>query len=160
ARLCPLQRPHPGRPPRARTSDRRAGGAALDGGREGERVAVDGGPTLTRRRLLVAAGGAAGLAGAGAGGLLLRAAGAKPSSQSSPFRGERQAGIATPAQARLVFGAFDLEPGAGHELEGLLRDWSAAAATLAVGRPLGEPDDALPAPPVDTGEALGLAPAR
>jgi deferrochelatase/peroxidase EfeB len=121
---------------------------------------VDGGPTLSRRRLLVAAGGAAGLAAAGAGGFLLRDEEAKPGSESFPFHGERQAGIATPAQDRLVFGAFDLEPGTrSHDLEGLLRDWSAAAETFVAGKPLGTPDDALPMPPVDTGEALGLAPA-
>ena len=121
---------------------------------------MGGGPTLTRRRLLAAAGGAAGLAAAGAGGFLLRDEEPTPSSEAFPFHGERQAGIVTPAQDRLVFGAFDLEPGAEHELQGVLRDWSSAAATLTAGRPLGEPDDALPSPPVDTGEALGLAPAR
>jgi deferrochelatase/peroxidase EfeB len=44
------------------------------------------------------------------------------------FHGERQPGIATPAQARLVFGAFDLT--APDAAGALLRDWSAVAARL------------------------------
>src|SRR5262249_23558725 len=46
------------------------------------------------------------------------------------------------------------------DLEGLLRDWTAAAAKMTAGRPLAAADDNLPAPPIDTGEAYGLPAAR
>ncbi len=77
-----------------------------------------------------------------------------------PFHGTTQAGIATPAQDRLHFAAFDVVAGLGaRDLRALLREWSAAAATMTRGRPLGGAAGPL-APPRDTGETLGLAPAR
>jgi deferrochelatase/peroxidase EfeB len=117
---------------------------------------------LTRRKLLAAAGGGAlGLAAAGAGGYLLAdEAGAGDAFATFPFYGAHQAGIVTPAQDRIVFGSFDVVTASRSDLEELLRDWTAAAARLTAGLPLAEPDETLPLPPVDTGEALGLAPAR
>ncbi|HEY7207160.1 MAG TPA: twin-arginine translocation signal domain-containing protein, partial [Gaiellaceae bacterium] len=65
-------------------------------------------PKLTRRGLI----GAAGVAGAGIalGGLELERslAGSSGDAGTVPFHGEHQAGIATPAQDRLHFAAFDV----------------------------------------------------
>ena len=66
---------------------------------------------ITRRRLLARPGlGAAGI-GIGAGGYLLGQETAEASGEGTgtvAFYGEHQAGIATPAQDRLHFAAFDL----------------------------------------------------
>jgi deferrochelatase/peroxidase EfeB len=122
---------------------------------------------LTRRALL-ASGGAAGLAAAAAGAGF--AAGRDDEAGSTPgaadhtvaFHGEHQAGIVTPAQDRLHFAAFDVEPGiARSDLRDLLRDWTVAAATMAEGNAVGTgAAGAQLAPPDDTGEALDLTPAR
>jgi deferrochelatase/peroxidase EfeB len=67
---------------------------------------------FTRRRALLAGGGALGLATAGGAGFAVgdsAASGDEPSGDEVvAFEGVHQAGVATPAQARLVFGAFDL----------------------------------------------------
>ncbi len=76
-----------------------------------------------------------------------------------PFYGPHQAGIATAAQEYLHFAAFDLATDSRAELRRLLELWSAAAATLAAGRAYG-PAQPPSAAPLDTGEALGLGPAR
>jgi uncharacterized iron-regulated membrane protein/deferrochelatase/peroxidase EfeB len=89
-----------------------------------------------------------------------------------PFFGERQSGIATPAQRHALFAAFDLaetELGTGAaldaagiaaNLEALLAEWSAVAAALTAG-------EAPPKASIDGAEqfdaeavAAGLAPAR
>ncbi len=114
---------------------------------------------LDRRGFLTAAGsGAVGLAvGAGPG----LAAGSSPAgTESVPFYGEHQAGIATAAQDRLFFATFDLTVETKAELRELLREWTAAAAAMTAGRPLGSAGGRLDAPPVDTGEAVGLPPAK
>src|SRR4051795_2897900 len=55
-----------------------------------------------------------------------------------PFHGAHQAGIATPAQDRLHFAAFDVVPGVkAAELRQLMKDWTTAAATMATGQPIG-----------------------
>jgi deferrochelatase/peroxidase EfeB len=119
---------------------------------------------LTRRRLLASAGGVAAAAG-GAGFAVGREtasdAGPDASGQTVPFHGEHQAGIATAAQDRLHFAAFDIEDGLqARDLRELLREWSRAAERMTAGRPVGENDGGQLAPPTDTGEALGLTPAR
>jgi deferrochelatase/peroxidase EfeB len=119
---------------------------------------------LTRRRLLGAAAGAT-AGGAFGAGYLARGSGGGSDDDAAPavvaFHGEHQAGIATPAQDRLVFAAFDLDadssPG---ELRDLLREWTDAAARMTVGAPAGPHNNSQPAPPDDTGEALGLPPSR
>jgi deferrochelatase/peroxidase EfeB len=118
---------------------------------------------ITRRHLLASAGvGAAGL-GLGAGGYLLGQDAAEASGEGTgavPFYGEHQAGIATPAQDRLHFAAFDLlseDPG---ELRELLRAWTVAAAEMAAGEMVGDVNDVPLAPPDDTGETVGLLPSR
>ncbi|HEY7138005.1 MAG TPA: iron uptake transporter deferrochelatase/peroxidase subunit [Acidimicrobiia bacterium] len=123
---------------------------------------------MSRRRLLsgLAVAGAAG-AGAAASGrpafALVRGgrdAAARSSSRTVAFYGTHQAGIATPAQDRLLFGAFDVVDGATRrDVVQLLRDWTGASVRLTQGRELGR-NDVAPAPPDDTGEALDLAAAN
>jgi deferrochelatase/peroxidase EfeB len=122
---------------------------------------------LTRRSLLTSAG-AGGLAAAAAGagfsvGRDERSDDDAPDAarQTVPFHGVHQAGIATAAQDRLHFAAFDVEDGLGAgDLRDLLRAWSGAAARMTTGRPVGDGGDEPLAPPLDTGEALDLTPAR
>jgi deferrochelatase/peroxidase EfeB len=115
---------------------------------------------ITRRRLL-ASWGVGGAAVAAGGALALGRDGRDPISQQVvPFHGEHQAGITTPAQDRLHFAAFDVEEGvAARDLRDLLRAWSAAAARMTAGQPVGGDDEPI-APPADTGEALDLTPAH
>lgn len=80
-----------------------------------------------------------------------------------PFFGTHQAGIATAAQDRLHFAAFDLSPTAGRgDLVNLLQQWTEAAAAMTAARDVGtgavSGNPALP--PQDTGEALDLSAAR
>jgi deferrochelatase/peroxidase EfeB len=75
------------------------------------------------------------------------------------FHGTRQAGIATPAQDRLHFAAFDLTVDTADELRDLLREWSGAAAEMTEGKMVGDENNELLAPPDDTGETVGLQPA-
>jgi deferrochelatase/peroxidase EfeB len=113
----------------------------------------------TRREFLVAAGaGAAGLAvGSGATAFFERDNGSPaPSGDVVPFHGEHQAGIATAAQDRLVFAAFDATVATKAQLRELFREWSMAAALMTKGLPVGHGK----MPPADTGEALGLGPAN
>jgi deferrochelatase/peroxidase EfeB len=121
---------------------------------------------LTRRALL-ASGGAAAAAAAAAG--VGFAAGQDDGDSDSAldnhviaFHGEHQAGIATPAQDRLHFAAFDVEDGVkATDLRDLLKEWTAAAVTMAGGQAIGAgAAGAQLAPPDDTGEALDLTPAH
>ncbi|MFN0090238.1 MAG: iron uptake transporter deferrochelatase/peroxidase subunit [Acidimicrobiales bacterium] len=121
--------------------------------------------TLTRRRFLATAGaGAAGSAAALAlPGCVSREAAAGAADQTVRFYGVHQAGITTPAQDRLHFAAFDITTDARAQLSRLLRAWTDAAAAMTEGRDVGEfgaMDGPYLAPPEDTGEAYGLAPAR
>jgi deferrochelatase/peroxidase EfeB len=130
-------------------------------------------PRVSRRQLLTSLGaGGTGLA-LGAGGYVLSreqggndgaaegAAGQEARrARAVEFHGPHQAGIATPAQDRLHFAAFDVITSSRAELRELLRAWTDAAARMCAGEPaLRDPGDAL-APPADTGEAMGLPPAR
>jgi deferrochelatase/peroxidase EfeB len=116
---------------------------------------------FTRRRLLASAGaGAAGI-GLGAGGYLLGQESAEASGEGTgtvPFFGEHQAGIATPAQDRLHFAAFDLLSDDREELREMLREWSRAAAEMSSGELVGSVNNEQLAPPEDTGETVGLLP--
>jgi deferrochelatase/peroxidase EfeB len=120
--------------------------------------------TITRRRLL-------GVTGAAAGGLVVGRVGggmidaARPNDEGAgastvvPFHGAHQAGIETAAQDRLLFASFDLTTDGRADIEALLRAWTDAAARLTRGDAVGASARRL-APPTDTGEASGLAPAR
>jgi deferrochelatase/peroxidase EfeB len=115
----------------------------------------------TRREFLAVAGaGAAGLAvGAGATACFEQDNGPSPD-QAVPFHGEHQAGIATAAQDRLVFAAFDTTLATKAELRDLFHEWTRAAALMTTGKPVGPAGGNESAPPADTGEALGLGPAE
>jgi deferrochelatase/peroxidase EfeB len=121
---------------------------------------------VSRRRLLGA--GAAAVAVGGAAGLGVRALAddghpAAGSAAAVPFHGVHQAGITTPAQDRLHFATFDLTTSRRTDLIRLLRDWTEAAARMTAGRdagPVGAVAGIAEAPPDDTGEAIGLPPAR
>jgi deferrochelatase/peroxidase EfeB len=118
---------------------------------------------LTRRTLLTSAGvGAAGL-GLGATGYLVGHETAEASGDgtgSVSFYGEHQAGIATAAQDRLHFAAFDLLTEDPAELRELMREWTLAAAEATEGEMIGDVNDVALAPPEDTGETVGLLPSR
>jgi deferrochelatase/peroxidase EfeB len=81
------------------------------------------------------------------------------SSQEWAFYGRHQAGIATPAQDRLAFAAFDVTSSAVDDLQAMLGAWAAAASRMTSGLPVGSVETLPQSPPVDTGEALGLPPA-
>jgi deferrochelatase/peroxidase EfeB len=120
--------------------------------------------SLSRRHFLAFAG-----AGAASAALPLSSCGSAASSVEGsdgdvvPFFAPHQAGIATTAQDRLHFAAFDITTDSRAELIELLKQWTAAAAAMSAGRDVGEfgaMDGPYLAPPEDTGEAYGLRPAR
>jgi deferrochelatase/peroxidase EfeB len=118
---------------------------------------------LTRRRLLASAGvGAAGIGLGGAAGYLVGTENAEASdgTGSVPFYGAHQAGIATPAQDRLHFAAFDLVDTSPAALRELMQEWSRAAAEMSAGQMVGDVNEMQLAPPDDTGETVGLLPSR
>jgi deferrochelatase/peroxidase EfeB len=128
---------------------------------------------ISRRRLLGAAGVAAGgiaIGGVGVGVVqAVRHDGSSdaraseddgPGPATVPFYGEHQAGIATAAQDRMLFAAFDIVAGDIEQVQTLLRQWTVAADRLSRGEPVADPAASDYAPPPDTGEATGLHPAR
>ncbi|WP_026911798.1 iron uptake transporter deferrochelatase/peroxidase subunit [Patulibacter minatonensis] len=119
---------------------------------------------MTRRRALFTGGGLLGLAAAGGAGYATGQAdadtGGGAAQDAVPFHGEHQAGIATPAQDRLAFGAFDLTIETAAELRDLLREWTRAAELMCAGRPTGAVAGHPQTPPEDTGEAAGLPAAQ
>ena len=123
---------------------------------------------VSRRRMIGLIGGAAAVGGAAGAGITYAAtpgasAGAASAGQAVAFFGDHQAGIATPAQDRLHFAAFDIGPTATRaDLVALLTAWTNAAARMTAGLDVGTGAVAgNPAvPPDDTGEAFGLAPSR
>jgi len=119
----------------------------------------------SRRTLLGRTLGAAGVVAAagGAGYGVARAAGsadtAAPAASTSDlvgFYGTHQGGIATPAQDRLAFAAFDVTSTSATDLQVMLGTWAAAAAQMTRGLPIGAVETDPQAPPIDTGEADGL----
>jgi deferrochelatase/peroxidase EfeB len=101
--------------------------------------------------------------GLGGGGLLAGRQLAEASEEGTgavPFHGEHQAGIATPAQDRLHFAAFDLLSEDPAELRELMREWTRAAAEASAGEMVGDANEVPLAPPDDTGETVGLLPSR
>ena len=77
-----------------------------------------------------------------------------------PFYGPHQGGIVTPQQQHLYFAAFDIVTARRSDVSDLLRRWTDAGARLAAGLPLASDTGAGDAPPLDSGEAGGLAPER
>jgi deferrochelatase/peroxidase EfeB len=119
---------------------------------------------LTRRRVLLGGGGALGLAVAAGAGYAAGDTGASDESaapsETVAFHGAHQAGVATPAQARLVFASFDLVSDKATDLRELLGTWTAGARLMTAGRPTGSVAGQSEVPPRDTGEAEGLPAAR
>ncbi len=98
--------------------------------------------------------------GAAAGALAALGAPAMAHANAEPFFGPHQGGIATPLQSHVFFAVFDLTTDRRDEVIGVMRDWTLAAALLQAGLPvdgLGQ-DSGLPR--ADSGEAIGLNPAR
>lgn len=117
-------------------------------------------PRRFSRSTLIGTAGAAG-AGLALGGVgLERALRDSGGAQTVPFYGRHQAGIATPAQDRLHFAAFDITSERRDDVRDLLRVWTEAAARMCAGETAGSENENPFAPPDDTGEALGLHPAR
>lgn len=114
--------------------------------------------TFSRRNLLVGSSvAAAGLLAAGAA-IAASASADGAQSESFPFRGAHQAGIATPAQDCLVFASFDVTTTSSAALRSMLASWTGAAERLTIGQPVAPPANPYE-PPSDTGEATGIGPA-
>jgi deferrochelatase/peroxidase EfeB len=115
---------------------------------------------ITRGKLLASAG-AGGLTLAIGGGLAAACGDAGQAvDRVVPFFGDHQSGIATPAQDRLHFAAFDVISNSKADVRDLLRTWSEAAARMCAGERAGPVNDLASAPPDDTGEAVGLETGR
>ncbi|HSY42644.1 MAG TPA: iron uptake transporter deferrochelatase/peroxidase subunit [Candidatus Acidoferrum sp.] len=111
---------------------------------------------LSRRRFLSCGFMAVAGAGLNAQGAPLIAA----NDAIEPFYGAHQGGILTPLQHNTYFAAFDLVTDKRDDVVQMLQTWTAAAARMSTGqtaKPLGD-DDSVPAS--DSGDALGLSPAR
>src|ERR1700761_5113358 len=128
-----------------------------------------GDPTVSRRRLLGVGGLAAGglvvggvAGGAVAAGLSDGSSEAAGSNASTivPFRGDHQAGIVTPVQDRLLFASFDLTTSERSDVVALMRQWTAEAERMTLGRQVTGTAINEQSPPDDTGEAVGLPPSR
>ncbi|MCK7677118.1 iron uptake transporter deferrochelatase/peroxidase subunit [Corynebacterium sp. CCM 9186] len=128
-----------------------------------------GGRPLSRRGFLAGAGIGAGLGAAGAvgAGRFLGAPDGEPAggedTQIVPFNGEHQSGITTTQQERMYFVALNVVTDSRDELRDLLRRWTAMARRMSQGLEA-EPDGSVGvernAVATDTGEAVGLRPAR
>jgi deferrochelatase/peroxidase EfeB len=124
--------------------------------------------SVSRREMLRIAGaslafGAGGAALAGGGYAALSNQAPTPGANvvaRVPFYGANQAGISTPQQEHLHFAALDLTTDDVGAVRELLRAWSEASARMTEGEPAGENNYAPYLPPDDTGEAMGLSPAR
>ena len=113
----------------------------------------------SRRRFLGGAIGAAGVIAAGGAGFGIARA-AEPSTaaaQTVAFYGAHQGGIATPAQDRLAFAAFDVTTTDRTSLQVMLARWAAAASQRGAGQPIGDVETQPQSAPIDTGEAMGLS---
>src|SRR5271163_1470396 len=79
---------------------------------------------------------------------------------TEPFWGKYQGGILTPAQSHTYFAALDLVSTERADVIKMLQQWTAAAARMTSGQTAAElgQDTAVPGP--DSGDALGLPPAR
>ncbi|MCI4674763.1 iron uptake transporter deferrochelatase/peroxidase subunit [Candidatus Mycolicibacterium alkanivorans] len=123
---------------------------------------------LSRRELFGVAGVTAAVVGAASAGALAGRASAAATATGGldepvPFRGERQAGIITPAQDRVHFCAFDMTTDSRADVVAMLKEWTGMAERMTAGHEAVH-DGAVGlnpyAPPSDTGEALGLAAAQ
>lgn len=117
---------------------------------------------FSRRGFLTGALGT--VAAAGAGAVLTGCESPQKAAAMAPavvqFRGAHQAGIATPAQDRLAFAAFDVTTTRRADLIDLLQRWTVAAEKMTRGEPVGSVEGTDESVPADTGEATGLAAAN
>jgi deferrochelatase/peroxidase EfeB len=117
-------------------------------------------PRATRRGFLTGTAGLAALAGVGLPPSAAEAA-SSVDPTVAPFFGAHQSGIVTPAQAHTYIAAFDLAPTAKRAgIETLLRQWTAAAAALSVGKSVEIPAEGDTAAEADPSDVLGLSPSR
>jgi deferrochelatase/peroxidase EfeB len=82
---------------------------------------------------------------------------------SEPFYGAHQGGIVTALQNHTFFATFDLQAKTRDDVVKLLKDWTEAAARMTQGgtaQPADAYGDSADSPPTDSGEAVGLGPAR
>ena len=113
--------------------------------------------------LLGAAGGlAAGMAANARAATPVPAPAALPEApaDTEPFWGVHQAGIVTPPQSHTYYAAFDLVTAKRAEIVALLQRWTEAAARLTAGETAASLDLDPGKPDADSGEAMGLKPAR
>ncbi|MBV8660393.1 MAG: deferrochelatase/peroxidase EfeB [Burkholderiales bacterium] len=120
---------------------------------------------LSRRGFLGSAGGMALVSGVlGSQGVAQAAAKAADHAVvgkgMEPFYGVHQSGITTPAQQHTYFVALDLETTQRDDVIALLKRWTDGAARLARGEPVAPFGDDPEAAPGDSGDAIGLSPAR
>jgi deferrochelatase/peroxidase EfeB len=121
-------------------------------------------PAPSRRGFLAAASGLA--VGALVNSRADSAPNAPPAVTSSglviePFWGEHQSGILTPSQSHTYFAAFDLAVTAKREdLIKVLKEWTVAASRMTRGDAVDKLDTDPQTPASDTGETVGLLPAR
>lgn len=113
----------------------------------------------SRRNFLAAAGIGAG-AGMASAARAQAAPAAEAASGAEPFYGPHQAGIITPMQGSLYFAAFDLAAARREEVVAMLKTWTRASARMTAGLPAEPGVQEEQAPPLDTGEAVGLSPGR
>jgi deferrochelatase/peroxidase EfeB len=108
----------------------------------------------------LAAGAGLAIGGAGGFGLARTVEPGGPQSEVEAFYGVHQAGIATAAQERIQFAAFDVLTADRAELVDLLKTWTAAAIAMTSGQPIGDPISQPLSPPVDGLFAVppGIAP--
>lgn len=80
--------------------------------------------------------------------------------ETLPFYGVRQQGVTTPMQSSIYFAAFDLTTETRGDVIALLKRWTDAAARMCAGLPAeaGTQEDGEPG--LDSGETLGLKPAK
>lgn len=125
----------------------------------GDRQASD----IGRRRFLIAAGGL-GATGLAAGVVPGRDAGAgapvERAGDVEPFHGPHQGGILTAPQDHLYFAAFDVVTDSLAKLVALMQAWTEAARRMSIGETAAALNSDPALPPADSGEAIGLGPAR
>lgn len=120
-------------------------------------------PHVSRRMVVGAGGAGVAAAGLGFGSGAITAKNDEPAPATSaaprrvPFYGPQQAGITTPAQSQMHFAAFDVVTDDVDELIRLLKEWTAASASMTAGQPAeGSASQSYYAPPSDTGEAQDM----
>ncbi|KMY51754.1 iron uptake transporter deferrochelatase/peroxidase subunit [Peribacillus loiseleuriae] len=80
--------------------------------------------------------------------------------ETVPFYGKHQAGIITEAQNNVYFVSMDVITTKKEEVKHLFKEWTEAVALMTAGNPVGELSPNHYMPPKDTGEVMGLSPAK